>query len=237
MTSPDVSSPELVLAMLADARFPTGSHTQSAGLEAAVQAGLTIQEIPAFAAARLSSVVATEAGTAVVARRLCVDGLATGAAREDLALVLTSVESAWAARTPSPALRDAARRLGRGYARLAVRLWPDSPATGAMALLASPSRAVVLGCVAAAAGLSAAQTARLCGYEDVQTIASAALKLLPMDPVDATRWVLDLHPAIEALVDRVAEVRETAGIPASGAPLIEQEAERHARARSRLFSV
>lgn len=230
-------SPELVLAMLADARFPTGSHTQSAGLEAAVQAGLTMRDIPAFAAARLSTVVATEAGTAVVARRVCIDGPTADQTPEDLASALSAVESAWAARTPSPALRDAARRLGRGYARLAVRLWPDAPAMAALALVTSPSRAVVLGCVAAAAGLSAVQTARLCGYEDVQTIASAALKLLPMDPVDATRWVLELHPAIEALVDRVADVRKTADIPASGAPLIEQEAERHARVRSRLFSV
>lgn len=223
--------------MLADARLPTGSHTQSAGLEAAVQAGLTVRDIPAFAAARLATVVAVEAGTAVVARRLCIDSLADVQTPDSLASSLTAVGWAWAARTPSPALREAARRLGRGYARLAIRLWPDSPAMRAMAFLPLPSRAVVLGCVAAAAGLSAAQTARLCGYEDVQTVASAALKLLPMDPVDATRWVLELHPAIEALVDRIADVRETADIPASGAPLIEQEAERHARARSRLFSV
>jgi urease accessory protein len=232
-----MTSPELVLAMLADARFPTGSHTQSAGLEAAVQAGLTIGDIPAFARARLATVVATEAATAVVARRRCIDGARVGSTAEESAAALASVDSAWAARTPSPALRDAARRLGRGYTRLALRLWPQAPAMSALSLLASPSRAVVVGCVAAAAGLSADQTVRLCGYEDVQSVASAALKLLPMDPVDATRWVLDLHPAIEDLVGQVAGVRETADIPASGAPLIEQDAERHARARTRLFSV
>lgn len=232
-----MASPELVLAMLADARFPTGSHTQSAGLEAAVQAGLTIRDIPAFAAARLTTVVATEAGTAVVARATCLTAAETGASDADLAGELALIESAWAARSPSPALRDAARRLGRGYARLAGRLWPEAPAIRAVALLRAPSRPVVLGCVAAAAGLSAAQTARLCGYEDVAAIASAALKLLPMDPADATGWVLDAHRGIEALVEQVAGLRDTDAIPASGAPLIEQEAERHARARTRLFSV
>ncbi len=39
--SSPVASPDLLLAMLADARLPTGSHAHSAGLEPAVLAGLT----------------------------------------------------------------------------------------------------------------------------------------------------------------------------------------------------
>ena len=35
-----MSSPEVVALMLADGRLPTGGHTQSAGLEPAVRAGL-----------------------------------------------------------------------------------------------------------------------------------------------------------------------------------------------------
>ena len=38
-------------------------------------------------------------------------------------------------------------------------------------------------------GLGPASLARLVGYDDVQTVCAAALKLLPLDPVVATGWV------------------------------------------------
>ena len=66
------SSPELMLMLLADARLPTGAHTQSAGLEPAMRHGVSVAEVPELIAARLSTVTAVEAGTAVVARHLAV---------------------------------------------------------------------------------------------------------------------------------------------------------------------
>ena len=77
MSSP-VTSPELVALMLADGRLPTGGHTQSAGLEAAVTAGLAdggrrLADVAAYARDRLQTVVRVEAGTAVVARLLAAD--------------------------------------------------------------------------------------------------------------------------------------------------------------------
>ncbi len=191
------ASPELVLMMLADARLPTGAHAHSAGLEPAVLQGLTDGgrrpgEVVGYARSRLGTITATEAGVAVIARRRCRDREPAGPARLD------DVESAWAARTPSAAVRGSARVLGRGYLRLGRRLWPvpmaaafDAGAgTGCGARgshssteLHPPPRALVLGAVAAAAGLSAEQVARLVAYDDLQTIASAALKLLPLDPV------------------------------------------------------
>jgi urease accessory protein len=225
MTMP---SPQLVLAMLADARLPTGSHAHSAGLEPAILGGLSDQgrrpgEIPAYAASRLRTVTATEAGAAVVARHFWLDGRS-----------LTAVGDAWAARTPSGAARAAACQLGRGYLRLAHGLWPEEMGT-AFARGSAPARPLVLGVIGAVTGLSARQVAQLVGYDDVQTIASAALKLVPLDPVVASRWVLRLHPAIDAMADEVADMTDPHQIPASGAPMVDAHAESHATSTRRLF--
>jgi urease accessory protein len=69
-----MSSAQLVALMLADARLPTGGHTQSAGLEPAVKAGLDATGVAAYAGSRLATVVRVEAGTAVVARHLTLSG-------------------------------------------------------------------------------------------------------------------------------------------------------------------
>ena len=220
-------SPELVALMLADARLPTGGHTQSAGLEPAVRAGLgadgaRLADVASYAADRLRTIVRVEAATAVVARRLALDGE-----------LVEQAEAAWAARTPSQALRTASRRQGRAYLRLASRVWPET--TGFLKADAEIARPVVVGVVAAVTGLSAEQTVRLIGYDDAQTVVAASLKLLPVDPADAATWLLKLHPAIEALVTAVSRITTSAEIPAYGAPLVEVFAQAHAVERMRLF--
>jgi urease accessory protein len=290
---------ELMLALLADARLPTGGHTQSAGLEPALRAGMPATSVPGYVRARLATVTRVEAATAVVARHVALaawpvpDGAGSTAA-DDLA----DTWLAWAARTPSPALRETSQRLGRGYLRLLRRLWVGHPAVAALdeaAMLVAdvhgadvcrvdvrrvdvhrdgglpggsgdgiepggrapsgtclapgdgassgrrsrapqPPRPVVLGVTAACAGLSARQVARLVGYEDVQTVAAATLKLEPVDPVVATGWVVAAQPAIDTLAHDVAHLTDPRAIPAHGAPLVEQWAEIHARTTERLFS-
>ena len=215
--------------LLADARLPTGAHTQSAGLEPAIRAGLPAESIPAYIRARLRTVTTVEAGAAIVARSRTLTGTT------DLAADLAKVDLVWRARTVSPAMRETAALLGRGYARLLSRMWPDAPAVAALATLRGTSRAVVLGVGAALAGLSASQLVRLIGYEEAQTVAAAALKLEPLDPMDATGWVIDVQPEIERMVDELSSITDVADIPAVGAPLIEQWAEIHATTRQRLF--
>lgn len=221
------ASVELVLMTLCDARLPTGGHTQSAGLEAAVRAGLAddgrrLEDVVAYARDRLRTVVRVDAGTAVVARHLAL-------AREDP----RHAEPHWAARTPSPALRAASRRQGRGYRRLAARVWPEVlehlPADAELA------RPVVQGVVAAVTGLAADQTGRLVGYDDAQTVLAASTKLLPIDPAQTAIWIAELHPDIESLAAEVAGIEEASAIPAAGAPMIDVLAERHAHEGMRLF--
>ncbi|MBD5786652.1 urease accessory protein UreF [Cellulosimicrobium terreum] len=266
-----------MLALLADARLPTGGHTQSAGLEPALRAGMDPARVPDYVCARLATVTRTEAAAAVVARHVVVTaggpvpdvaGLrpdsslpdAAGSGPGETALALVDVWDAWAARTPSAALRETSQRLGRGYLRLLRRLWAGHPGvvaldeaarlmaertipatatatvSGRWARPPQPPRPLVLGVTAACAGLSALQVARLVGYEDTQTVAAATLKLAPIDPVDATGWVVDAQPAIDALAHDVAHLTDPRAIPAHGAPLVEQWAEIHARTTERLFS-
>lgn len=167
--------------------------------------------------------------------------MADGPAGRTAEGLLVEVWAAWAARTPSAALRETAQRLGRGYLRLLRRLWADSPAVTALDAATAvvgghPPRPVVLGATAACAGLSALQTARLVAYEDVQTVASATLKLEPLDPAVATGWVVDAQPAIDALARDVAGIRVARDLPACGAPLVEAWAQAHATRTERLFS-
>ncbi len=222
--------------LLADARLPGGGHAHSASLEPALLGGLPAADVPAWMAGRATTVSLVEAGTAVVASRV----LAAGpVAEDDGPAALAAVERAWAARTPSQALRDAARLLGRGYLRVARTLWSGHPAVVAVAGQAarhgSVPRAVVLGAVAAASGLTPADVVRLTVYDDAQTAASALLKLEPLDPLVTARWVLDACAAAEPHVPRVAACTTPESIPASGAPQTEGWAEAHALRTQRLF--
>jgi urease accessory protein len=213
---------ELVLMLLADARLPVAGHTQSGTVEAALAHGLTTHDVPAYLRTRLRRITLVEAGTAVVARH-----------RATTSGSLVDVDVAWAARTPSGALRAASRGQGRTLRRLAERLWPATLTP--IAELRTPSRATVLGAVGGHLGLGPAALARLVGYDDVQTVCAAVLKLAPVDPVVATSWVADALPEIAALAAEVADLTEPGQIPAVGCPQIEVWAEAHAATSRRLF--
>lgn len=186
-----------------------------------MRAGIAPAEVPAYLRSRLRTVTMVEAGTAVVAR-------AVAANAGDLA----EVEAAWAARTPSPALRANGRRLGRGYLRVLQRLWPGPVDARARTW----SRPVILGLLAHRAGMNPADVARLVGYDDAQTVTAALLKLEPQDPLTIAAWVSELLPDIEKMADKAALLRLPEQIPAHGAPLIERWAETHDTITERLFS-
>jgi urease accessory protein len=228
-------SAELMMMLLADARLPTGAHTQSAGLEPALRAGMPVTAVPSYIRARLRTVTLVEAGAAVLARHRALDAASADPDRPELAVALDEIDRAWRARTVSPALRETSVLLGRGYARLVARLWPGTAGAAALTGIRRPGRAVVVGVAAALAGLSDAQLARLIGYDDAQTVAAAALKLEPFDPVQAATWVMDAAPAVERMVGALAGLTAIEQLPAYGAPQIEQWAQIHATTSQRLF--
>jgi len=219
-----MSSTDLLLMLLADARLPVAGHTQSGQLEPAVLDGLAAADVPLFLRARLATVVAVEAGTAVV-----------GLHRLRAGLPLPDVVDAWAARTPSPAMRGASRVQARAHLRLAERLWPDSPHVGAVRAQEGACRPLALAAAAAAAGLPAVGLARLVAYDDLQTVCAAALKLLPLDPAVATGWVHDALPEAEEQAARASALTDPEDIPAAAAPRLDLWAQAHATTTRRLF--
>jgi urease accessory protein len=214
--------------LLADARLPTGSYAHSAGLEPAIVAGLATERVPQYLRARLHTVALVEAAAAVLSHR--------AAASAEPATKVRSVQTALAARTPSAPLRGASSQLGRGLARLAARRWPQHRAVAALMTLGRDTlRPVAFGVLAGMLGLDEERTAWASVYDDAQTVASAALKLVPVDPADTISWLLDAEEEMRVAVDEAVCVRDVAELPALAAPLIEQYSVDHQRRTRRIF--
>ncbi|GGR22176.1 urease accessory protein UreF [Streptomyces cinereoruber] len=212
--------------MLADGRFPAGGHAHSGGAEAAVKAGRIkdADDLEDFCRGRLHTTGLTSAG------------LAAGAAH---GLDPYALDAAADARTPSPALRAAARRLGRQMMRAARAAWPD-PGLDALAA-AFPRGAhqpVVLGAAARAAGLGPEDAAHCVAYETVGGPATAVVRLLGLDPYRATAVLARLAPDMDRLAERAAAAARDGvdALPAASAPLLDLTAEQHASWPVRLFA-
>jgi urease accessory protein len=243
--------------LLADSRFPSGSYAHSLGLEQAVADGLT--DVPAFIRARLRMAAEADARFAVEASRAAAAGSAAAGAGDPAAggattadrdpaaadrdpagapggaaAALARLDAEWAARTPSPVLRDVARRLGAQLLRSAAVVWPGGAIAAYRAASRGTPRPVALGVVAGAAGVSAEETALLALYDDAATVASAALKLLPLDPAQTARWLAELAPALRVAAARVAADRGP--LPSPAAVAIELAVPIHLERRERLFA-
>ena len=245
--------------LLADSRLPVGGYTASGGLEPALLGGLPVHEVPAFIAMRLATVARVEAGTAVVAsaavRHLragapgctCTQGGDAATAEPvpvpvpmpEPAFASEDVAWAWAARNPVAAVRDSSIAQGRAMLRLVHRLRPDGLAAQWLEGLPRPltARAVVLGAFAGELGLDGASVARVVGYDDVQSVTAAALKLVPLDPVDAVAWTLDSAPHLDDLVAACADLVAPYDIPVHSAPQLEAWHAAHADTERKLFRV
>jgi urease accessory protein len=233
--------------MLADSRFPAGGHAHSGGIEAAATAGSVTElvSLEAFLRGRLRTAGMVSAGLAAAGCAWAVAG------QRELGVSADSVPddqiSYWGlldahadARTPSPAQREASRRQGRALLRAARVAWPE--ATGLAALAAGgfpggPHHAVVLGAAAAAGGCLPLQAARIAAYQSVSGPASAAVRLLALDPMRAAGVVARLCGE----VDDVAELAAAGArgplddLPYPSAPALDLLAEAHSRAEVRLF--
>ncbi|MEV8615092.1 urease accessory UreF family protein [Amycolatopsis sp. NPDC051373] len=87
--------------LLADGRLPVGGHAHSAGLEPAVNAGLSAYGVPDYLRARLMTVGRMEAAATVLSHRWARSaGTADGAG-------LRTLQDELLARTPSAPMREA----------------------------------------------------------------------------------------------------------------------------------
>ena len=207
------------LLALSDSRLPTGGHVHSGGVEEAVTSGLVVDlvSLAAFLRRRIRTTALVSASIAAAVHRgtlECVAG-GTGDTETD-------------ARTPAPAARQASRAQGRGLVRLARRVWPafDWDALGA-----TPHLAVALGSVGAAGALDPEHTALSVVYTTMTGSATAAQRLLALDPGDVAALTFELAPLCERTASAAA-----AGLADLSDPLLDVLAQRHLDRERPLFA-
>ncbi|MFH9233472.1 urease accessory protein UreF [Streptomyces globisporus] len=218
------------LLILADGRFPAGGHAHSGGAEPAVAAGriTDVGTLAEFCRGRLHTAGLVAAALAAAA--------ATG--HDPLAL-----DRAADARTPVAALRNTARKLGRQMMRAARATWPSAELDAlAAALPRGAHQPVVLGVAARSAGLDPLDAAYAAVYESVSGPATATVRLLSLDPFDASAVLARLAPELDrvaaAATAAAQRVREegVGALPAASAPLLDISAQQHATRPARLFA-
>jgi urease accessory protein len=212
----------LNLLLLTDGRFPAGGHAHSGGVEAAVMAGRVtgLDTLAVFLAGRLTTVGRVAAALAAAAACGVHD--------------VVRVDAEAAARTPSPALRAASLVQGRQLLRTARAV------LGGLADVPDELHLpVAMGVVASATpGLAPADAARWAAYDALSGPASAAVRLLGLDPFRAWGVVAALLPEAEEIAAGAAATagRPLAQLPSCSAPLLDIGAEHHAASEVRLFA-
>jgi urease accessory protein len=215
--------------LLADSRLPTGGHTHSGGIEAAVRRGLVRgpDDVAGWLAGRVPTAGLVSAAAAAAA---CALG-ETDWARWDAAL---------AARTPVAALREVSRAQGRAMLRTVRAAWPHAPVAG---LGPRPHQALVLGVATAAAGGSPRDAAGLAVHHLVGQVCSAAVRLLGLDPLALAGVHARALQDHAAVVDRAVRDGARAAaeddpdlLPTATTPLPEVLAVLHARSEGALFA-
>jgi urease accessory protein len=185
------SSPAALLA-LADQRLPSGGHAHSGGVEQAITDGV-ITDV-----ATLATFLARRLRTAGLVPAAIAAATAAAAGTPDAPKAIATLDAETDARTPSPAQRAASRAQGRGLLRLARAAWPaPSPQLTWAALGARPHHPIVLGCLAHAAGVGPDGAALATAYLAISGPATAAQRLLALDPVAVATVTLRLGDAVE----------------------------------------
>jgi urease accessory protein len=233
------------LLLLTDSRLPAGGHAHSGGTEQAIATGAVhdLASLAAFLRGRLHTSGHVAAALAAAARTLS----ATHSPGTSWDLLDAEAD----ARTASPAQRDASRTQGRLLLRVARRLWPSPALDGLAQAVPNPHHPIALGAAAHAAGASSEDAALAAAYHAITGPATAAVRLLGLDPVAVHGLLADLAPdlattaATTSTGPRPTEPPGTSGtpladrpwaeLPARSAPALDLLAERHAGAKVRLF--
>ena len=203
------------LLALADSRLPTGGHVHSGGVEEAVASGLVV-DLPTL--------------RAYLRRRVRTQGLVSAsvaAAVHAGSLSLDDADRETDARTTAPAARQASRAQGRGLVRLGRRVWAGEDWD---ALGATPHLAVAAGVAGRAADLSAEQTTLSVVYTTLTGSATAAQRLLALDPGDVAALTFEVAPLCDQVA--AAAVKELADL---SDPLLDALAQRHSQRERPLF--
>jgi urease accessory protein len=227
----------LVSAALAAAACAHGAASRAAGDEAAGPAAQAAGGRPAAAGEPVAVAGPVAPSEPATARRegACPPARSGGGAPAAAGVTWDVLDAEADARTPSPAQREASRRQGRALLRAARAAWPEAGWLGGLGR--QPHHPVALGAVTAAAGGDPPEAARIAAYQAVAGPASAAVRLLALDPMQAAAIVARLAGAVDAVAAAAAAAASgpLAELPFPSAPALDLLAEAHARAEVRLF--
>ncbi|WP_197508305.1 MULTISPECIES: urease accessory protein UreF [unclassified Mycobacterium] len=223
-----MSATPAALLLLTDGRLPAGGYAHSGGIEAVIRAGRVrdLDTLEHFLRGRAATSGAVAAAFAVAA-------CAAAASGDDARLGLLDTELD--ARTPSPTLRAVSRALGRQLHRAMTTIRPV-PQLAKVAVQAH--HPIVLGVVTAGFGLAPSDAAAAALYDAVAGPATAAVRLLSVDPLAVHAVLARLLPTLDALSAVATGHADTpiSELPAHGAPLLDIAAEQHHRQEVRLFA-
>jgi len=232
----------LMALVLGDARLPSGAHAHSGGTEQAVDDGVVsdLDSLREWLEARLQTVVELDAHVAAKACALWCEG----AARSAFSELAAEID----ARMASPAAREMSRRQGAQYLRAVTSMFADGAFQAldgvgdvggvAGATSRAPHLAVAVGVASAAAGLQPHDAAGIVAYQSLAGAATAALRLIGLDPVGTSGLVASLVTECDELARRAggAVARPMAELPCSQAPRLDRFLEIHRARKERLFA-
>jgi urease accessory protein len=206
------------LLLLADGRLPAGGHAHSGGLEQAVEMG-DVHDAASLEAF-LDGILQATAHTSIAAAAAAAYAWAAG--NGSALLELDAEESA---RMPSAALRTASRAQGRQLLRAAHAYH-------------GPHLSLAQGVTAARLELSPADAGRLAAYAAVTGPATAAVRLLGLDPFSVHGVVARVMERAEPLVLHAATHASSPAflLPGGAAPLLEIGGELHRAREIRMFA-
>jgi urease accessory protein len=231
---------DLLVRLLADARFPSSDPAHSGGIEEACACGwvTSAPELGEFLQGRLWTVGATAAfaAAAVCARSLSSGG---GALPDSL---WRSMESEIDARALSPAARATSRAQGGQLLSMAMSVAPDAVLYSLARATAGddqqPHHAVAVGAVAAAAGVTPQEAAAVAAQAEVTGAAEAGKDLLKLSEGDFLPIVTQLGRGVSLLSVEAAKraLRSVSEFPAVVAPGLAFLAEDHVRKEGRIYA-
>ncbi|SHN28623.1 urease accessory protein UreF [Cryptosporangium aurantiacum] len=229
------------LLLLADSRLPAGAHAHSGGVAPAVDADLVgghgrdLAEVVEFLRGRLHTAGLLAAAVAARAAHLAAEADRSPATASGASPGWAELDAEVDARTPAPAQRAVSRAQGRALLRVARRAFPH-PLLDALGT--HPHHPVALGVAVHAAAGTPAEAAAVAVAGAVSGPASAAVRLLGLDPLALTAAQAALATTADAVVAEAARYADqpTDALPAPSAPLLDLLAQAHARSEVRLFA-
>jgi urease accessory protein len=228
-----------LLLLLLDSRAPAGAHHHSGGMEAAVQAGLVtgLAGLEGFCRAKLRTSARVGAAFAAASARLeseWAERPVVPAAQDQWALLDAEFE----ARTPSEAMRTASRQLGGGLLRLLRSVLPEADLVTPFSRCAGPAphHPLVLGAGVARAGGTPELAARAAALAACAGPASAAVRLLGLDPFAVQGLLARLAPDIDSCAAACSVAAPPSALPADAAPVLDLLADFHLTTEVRLFA-